>query len=259
MACGAKTSWTPRVGYIAVTHCVHCASPLSLADRERRDKKQVGDSFMARISFRAPIPEIYVCAELLRTAVDAHIAGDGLSASGLISQANNCVVREWLDSIWGKASPYVNFRAVPNSPPILKKPQCVESRMPGNTVKVELLERDGFHCRFCGIPVIRREVRQYLHSVYPDALSWGRTNGSQHAAFQALWVQYDHILPHARGGTNALDNMVIACAACNFGRMDFTLEEVGIEDPRRRPIKDSDWNGLEHVLPSSKQVRTQRS
>lgn len=212
---------------------------------------------MARMSFRSPIPEIYYSAELLRAAVDAHLAGNGASASSLISQANNCVVREWLESIWGKASPYVNFRIVPNSPPILKKPQRIETRMPSNTDKAALLGRDGFHCRFCGIPVIRREVRQHLHSIYPDALPWGRTNASQHAAFQALWAQYDHILPHARGGTNALDNMVIACAACNFGRMDFTLEEVGIEDPRRRPIKHSDWNGLEYVLPFAKQVRLQ--
>lgn len=212
---------------------------------------------MARISFREPIPEIYSSAELLRAAVDAHLAGNGTSASNLISQANNFIVREWLESIWGKASPHVNFRTVPNSSPILKKPQRVETRMPSATEKAALLVRDGFQCRFCGIPVIRREVRQHLHSIYPDALPWGRTNASQHAAFQALWAQYDHILPHARGGTNALDNMVIACAACNFGRMDFTLEEVGIEDPRRRPIKHSDWNGLEHVLPVAKQVRLQ--
>lgn len=212
---------------------------------------------MTRISFREPIPEIYSSAELLRAAVDAHVAGNGARASNLISQANNFRVREWLESIWGKASPHVNFRIIPNSPPILKKPQRIETRMPSATEKAALLGRDGFHCRFCGIPVIRREVRQHLHSIYLDALPWGRKNASQHAAFQALWAQYDHILPHARGGTNALDNMVIACAACNFGRMDFTLEEVGIEDPRRRPIKHSDWNGLEHVLPAAKQVRLQ--
>lgn len=212
---------------------------------------------MARISFREPIPEIYSSAELLHAAVDAHLAGDGTRASDLISQTNNFMIREWLESIWGKASPHVNFRVVPNSPPILKKPQRIETRMPSAAEKAALFQRDGFHCRFCGIPVIRREVRQHLHSIYPEALPWGRTNASQHAAFQALWAQYDHILPHARGGTNALDNMVIACAACNFGRMDFTLEEVGIDDPRRRPIKHSDWNGLEHVLPAAKQVRLQ--
>lgn len=175
----------------------------------------------------------------------------------MITQANMSVIRDWLESIWGKGSPYVNFKPVSNSPPILKKPHRLETRMPSSTEKAALLRRDGFRCRFCGIPVIRREVRQHLHSIYPDALPWGRTNASQHAAFQALWAQYDHILPHARGGTNSFENMVITCAACNFGRMDFTLEEVGIEDPRCRPVQHSDWNGLEHALPSSKQVKLQ--
>lgn len=212
---------------------------------------------MARASFRAPIAEIYYVAELLREAVDAHLSGDRAGASHRISLANSQVVRTWLDSIWGKASTYVNFRSVPNSPPILDKMQRLENRMPGKGEKISLLQRDGFHCRFCGIPVIRREVRALLHSIYPDVLPWGRTNDAQHAAFQALWAQYDHIVPHARGGTNDLFNMVIACAACNFGRMDFTLDEVGIEDPRLRPIKRSDWNGLEHVLPIHQQVRLQ--
>lgn len=211
---------------------------------------------MSRISFRSPIPEIFECAEQLRAAANAHLSGRSNDAAELFIQANNLVVREWLESIWGKASPHVNFRPVSNSPPILEKSERLETRMPSNTEKFALLQRDGFHCRFCGIPVIRREIRQHLHSLYPTALPWGRTNASQHAGFQALWVQYDHILPHARGGTNSIDNMVITCTACNFGRMDFTLDEVGIDDPRLRPIKLSDWNGLEHVLPLAQQMKT---
>jgi len=73
----------------------------------------------------------------------------------------------------------------------------------------------------------------------------GRTNASQHRAFQALWVQYDHLLPHARGGDNSLDNMVITCAPCNFGRGDYTLEKMGLNDPRTRDPVRSTWDGLE--------------
>jgi 5-methylcytosine-specific restriction endonuclease McrA len=60
-----------------------------------------------------------------------------------------------------------------------------------------------------------------------------------------MWAQYDHILPHSRGGTSELSNMVVTCAPCNFGRMEFTLAEVGLADPRdRAPIRSS-WDGLE--------------
>lgn len=61
-----------------------------------------------------------------------------------------------------------------------------------------------------------------------------------------MWLQYDHLLPHARGGDNNLDNIVITCAPCNFGRMNWTLEEVGLIDPRTRQPVHSAWTGLEH-------------
>jgi 5-methylcytosine-specific restriction endonuclease McrA len=60
-----------------------------------------------------------------------------------------------------------------------------------------------------------------------------------------MWLQYDHLLPHARGGTNDLGNIVITCAPCNFARMNYTLEEIGLLDPRTREPVRSDWDGLE--------------
>lgn len=60
-----------------------------------------------------------------------------------------------------------------------------------------------------------------------------------------LWLQYDHLLPHARSGTNDLENVVITCAPCNYGRGGYTLEEVGLADPRLREPVRSTWDGLE--------------
>ncbi|TXG75932.1 hypothetical protein E6Q11_05910 [Candidatus Dojkabacteria bacterium] len=34
------------------------------------------------------------------------------------------------------------------------------------------------------------------------------------------------MIPHARGGDNSLENMILTCSACNFGRMNLLLEEV---------------------------------
>ncbi len=63
-----------------------------------------------------------------------------------------------------------------------------------------------------------------------------------------MWLQNDHIIPHSRGGHTTLDNMVITCAPCNFGRMEYTLAEVGLADPRDRPPVISDWDGLEALV-----------
>ena len=60
-----------------------------------------------------------------------------------------------------------------------------------------------------------------------------------------MWAQYDHLLPHSKGGNNDVNNIVVTCAPCNFGRMSYTLEEVGLIDPRTREPIRSAWDGLE--------------
>jgi hypothetical protein len=117
--------------------------------------------------------------------------------------------------------------------------------MPTAAEKALLHQRDGYHCRFSGIPVIRAEVRKRMKAVYPQALSWATRNIECHAAFQAMWVQYDHIVPFKRGGLHDLENLVVTCAPCNFGRMQYTLDEVGLLDPRGRAPVRSTWDGLE--------------
>jgi hypothetical protein len=181
----------------------------------------------------------------LDEAVSAHLAGRSDLAEELIRRADMPVVRDWTESLWGSNSPYVKKRVVSDAPPSLPKEQRVKARMPTPVEKRELYQREGYHCRFCGIPVIRKQIRKRIREVYPEALPWGRTNPRQHAAFQAMWLQYDHLLPHARGGNNDLKNIVITSAPCNFGRMNYTLEEVGLIDPRTRESVRSSWDGLE--------------
>lgn len=204
----------------------------------------------ARVCLRDPIPEIVDAARMLDAAVAAHGAGNYVEAAGLIRQADNPCITEWTESLWGKNGPWSQpRRPTPNAPPFLKPTDRPQPRMPTSAQKAQLLARDGHHCRFCGIPVIRAEVRMRFTKVYPEAARWGRTNLSQHAAFQAMWLQYDHVLPNARGGATDLSNLVIACAPCNFGRTDLTLEEAGLLDPRLRPVARPGWDGLERFRP----------
>ena len=202
-------------------------------------------SLDARMCFRESIPEIAEAARLLDAAVSAHLEGDRVRAAYLIKQADIPEVKEWGYSLWGANSPYIQYQEIPNAGPILSKGERLKIRMPTAAEKRQLLQRDGYHCRFCGIPVIRTEIRQRFVHAYPELEIWGKTNDKQHAAFQTMWVQYDHILPHAKGGGNELSNMVITCAPCNYGRMNYTLEEVNLIDPRTRSQIVSEWDGLE--------------
>ena len=143
----------------------------------------------------------------------------------------------------GKNSPYVVIQS--SGTPSLASEYRVAARMPNAQERCQLHARDGFHCRFCGIPVIRAEVRERIQRAYPQALRWGKRNVERHAAFFALWAQYDHLLPHAHGGGNELSNIVVTCAACNYGRGGYTLAEVGLAHPLERPPVRSAWDGLE--------------
>ncbi len=196
--------------------------------------------------FREPIPEIFDVARFFDAAVSAHFHGRTALAAELFSAADLPEVRAWLDSIWGAKSPYVTVQSLPSSP--ITEIQRVQARMPTKTQVAELHMRDGFHCRYCGVPVGRPEVRKLACKLYPHAVSWGSSNVAQHAGFQALWAQYDHVVPHSCGGTNDLDNLVVCCAACNFGKMSYRLEELSLSDPRDRSLVMSSWDGLERFL-----------
>ena len=200
-----------------------------------------------RRGFREPISAIAHAALILDQAANAHIAGQHGQAGDLIRAANVPELREWLESVWGK-SPYIHYRSVPDQPVFVAVADRGNRRMPTTAEKKQVVERDGHHCRLCGIPVIRPEVRTALHCAYPEALPWGRTNNDQHAAFQVMWLQYDHVVPHARGGTNEQANLIVACAACNFGRMNYTLAEVGFAPLGDLEVIRSGWDGLERVM-----------
>lgn len=213
------------------------------------------EDFLApRRCFREPIPEIFRAAALLSAAADAHLAGKAKEAVACLEAADILAVRMWTDSLWGSAKrhpeqgTYLRVREVANARPSLPKAERGLVRMPSAAEKAAIIARYGHHCAFCGIPVVRAEVRRVFAKAYPDAAYWGNTNATCHAAFQCLWLQYDHIVPHSRGGDSALENLVVTCAGCNYGRVGYTLEEMGLLDPRAFEPPASDWDGLERIF-----------
>lgn len=208
------------------------------------------DSF--RTCLKDPIDEIFAAANYLNAAVTAHLEGKFQDADELIRRADIPAIAVWTDSLWGRGGPWTKPLPVDNPLPFLPRDQRVKARMPSADQKRALLVRDGYHCRFCGIPLVRKETISIIQKAYPASLRWGRQAAAQHAGLQALWLQYDHVLPHARGGTNDLSNMIITCAPCNFGRTDLTLEEAGLSDPRLRAPIQSAWEGLERFRKAPK-------
>ena len=203
---------------------------------------------MTKQCLREPIPEIFDAARSLDAAVSAHLAAKPALADELIRSADIPAISDWSESLWGKGGPWTRPLAVASPLPFVARQNRIVQRMPSKADLSALLKRDGFHCRFCGIPIVRAEIRTTLRRGYPDAVRWGDRNSEQHFGLQAMWLQFDHLLPHARGGNNELDNIVVTCAPCNNGRSNLTLEEVGLADPRLRQPVRSTWDGLERLV-----------
>lgn len=213
------------------------------------NSEYTGDFWQPRPYLLEPIAEIFEASRLLSEAIGAHLGQDREQADYLIRKSDIPEVAKWTDALWGKQRLEIHrLRKVENLPPFVEKKDRIPSRMPINLEKKKLIQRDGFHCRYCGIPVIREEVRRKIHKAYPDAARWGKTTASHHAALQCMWLVYEHVVPHSRGGDNSYDNMIISCQPCNCAKMGYTLEEMGLSDPRLRlPVKTS-WDGLERFV-----------
>lgn len=209
--------------------------------------KSSSSSRHLRLCISIPPPQIADAARYLDAAVTAHLYRDTSLADQLIRAADIPDIYRWLKPIWADSDLHLRLPHAARTPSV-RKDLRVKVRMPSRAEKDLIHQRDGYVCRFCGIPVIRPETRARIRQAYPASLRWGRKEAQQHAAFQAMWAQYDHVLPHALGGTNDLDNIVLACAACNFGRGGYSLEDVGVEDPRQRAIAKSHWDGLERFI-----------
>jgi hypothetical protein len=209
---------------------------------------EAGAPVVDRYCLRPPIPEIVQAAQYLDDAVTAYINGHRYDAEELIAAANIQSVYDWAKSIVCASSSQTHYRKVGGAPTRTLRKSRGGPHMPNAAAKKRLLQRDGYHCRFCRIPVIRAEVRNKLRKHYEQVLPWGTPGQRSHAAFVVMWAQYDHLLPFSRGGNTDDHNMVIACGPCTFGRGFYTLEEVGVADPRERePVHDR-WDGLERMM-----------
>ena len=126
---------------------------------------------------------------------------------------------------------------------------------PAKQFEQRVLPLDGYRCRYCGIRVVPYEVfgeterilgREHFRMTDPE----GRKpkNEQQHGAALAFCAVVDHILPWNLGGDSCLTNLVTACFSCNYGKGDFTLEQLGLDDPLSRPPILDDWRGMtEHL------------
>lgn len=201
-----------------------------------------------RLSIRQPIPEIFEAWYLLSTAADAHLHGHFTAANALFARANMHEVYQWAWADWQKPSLNIRISKPQNDTVSIPKAERDPLRAPTKALKQKVLARDGYCCRYCGIPVIDAEIRKLVQLAYPDAVPWATSAPElQHSAFSCMWLQFDHVIPHSHGGLSSEENIVVSCALCNFGKQEYTLKQLDIADPRARTPMIVHWDGLERL------------
>jgi hypothetical protein len=91
--------------------------------------------------------------------------------------------------------------------------------------------------------IVRPAIKALAQYVAGPRFSFGSTLESRHGAALLAVAQVDHLVPRSSGGGLDLDNLVTACWACNYGKDGYTLEQLGIEDPRAREPLHTAWDG----------------
>lgn len=199
-----------------------------------------------RKSLLEPIKELELAANLLEEAANALMMGMADHASDLVRRADMPEIMTYAVRLVGRMSKEVHRHT--QRPKCLPNGERDPTRMPTSTVQEAIFVRDGWRCRFCGIKVISKAARAVLIRLYPDATHWVKQEFQRHSALYAMASSLDHIVPHGRGGKNEKCNFVTACYCCQFGRGEWTIDEVQLLNPlEREPITDA-WDGLVRIL-----------
>jgi len=124
-------------------------------------------------------------------------------------------------------------------------------KYPPPALEAGIFGRDGYHCSYCGGRVISgRLLRLFSSAVGPASFPMGRTNATTHGAALVYRAVADHVVPRWCGGNTDPNNLVTACYPCNFGKAEFSLEQLGLDMPR--PALLDGWDGLENLVPALK-------
>ena len=131
---------------------------------------------------------------------------------------------------------------------MLGAPLPVEERYPVRSpakLQAGVFERDGYRCRYCGNKLIDQNLlRNFANALDSPNFTRGTTNLTSHAIIHIAWPVADHVVPWSRGGETTIDNLVASCAPCNYGKAEYTIEQIDTANPLNRPPVVDDWDGL---------------
>lgn len=126
-----------------------------------------------------------------------------------------------------------------------------EPTLPLDTVKTfskfesKLFARDSYKCRYCSNDVLSKKVFKKVNLLIGSAsLPLGHTNLTRSGFYLMFVATLDHVLPWSLGGRTDESNLVTSCWTCNYGKANFTVEQIGIRNPLNSKIEQDGFDGI---------------
>ena len=194
-------------------------------------------------------------------AVRAAASGDRDQAVELLAAVRSADLRAWYVE-HGQISGRFRVRVRRISQPSLVAVSNRDAQRSPDRYAKKILKRDYYACRYCGQRVIPKEVfAAFAAVVGANVFCATGTNEARHGAVLAFRANVDHVVPWKLGGATECENLVTACWSCNYGKAGYSIEQLGIDDPRDRNPRPriTGWDGLVSQVPDLRRAHTKGS
>lgn len=204
---------------------------------------------------RSPLPypkEFDVEIDKFVVVAQRAFAGDVDGARGLISTIDGRSLMEWFDVIAQNVGD-VRYTLVSGNPPRRRSGEGEHPTQSSARVAA-IAARDGYRCGYCGIRVIEPAILKKIQKkvgrdVFP---SKSNKKGSSNRDYHGIWVTtavtLDHVVPYSESGDDSDSNLITSCWGCNFGKYDYTCEELELSLPSIGGSSVVSWSGLRDVV-----------
>jgi hypothetical protein len=178
--------------------------------------------------------------EELRKALTLAEEGKGDEACEVLKKSPDLKLRKWF-SDHGQNSGVWRQKALKVPTPVPIAPLDLETKL--TKFEVPIFTRDNYHCRYCGSKVIAKKDFKKMQSLLGEEdfpLKGG--NEGRSGYYLMFCAALDHVFPRSLGGATDEENLVTCCWPCNYGKSNYTLEQIGLEDPfARSPSPEPMW------------------
>ena len=206
--------------------------------------KQQGNIFCSELgpevplwSKDAPLPKPeWIDQEFQIFSESSKLAHEGkiVEAKSLILDSRDFEMRDWFDVHAQNSGGWRNKALqVPSPDPILP----LDAVKTFTKFEAIIFSRDKFRCCYCSSHVLPKKEFKKVHKLLgPDAFPLGKTNATRSGFYLMFVGTLDHVLPWSLGGRTDETNLVTSCWSCNYGKANFTVEQLGINSPFSKVI-----------------------